>query len=53
MKKYKKILFSIGLIVIALVILPFLVPTQSYLQKAERIASDKLGVPVTIANGHF
>lgn len=53
MKKYKKILFGIGLIVIALVILPFLVPTQSYLQKAERIASDKLGVPVTIASGHF
>lgn len=53
MKKYKKILFGIGLVVIVLVILPFLMPTQSILQKAERIASDKLGVPVMIANGHF
>lgn len=53
MKKYKKILFVTGLVIIALLILPFLVPTQSYLQKAERVASDKLGVPVTIAKGHL
>ncbi len=53
MKKSKKIAFAAGLVIVALFILPFLVPTQTYLQKAERIASEKLGAPVTIANGHL
>lgn len=53
MKKSKKIAFALGGVVLMLIILPFLVPTQTYLQKAERIASKKLGVPVTIENGHL
>ncbi len=53
MKKYKKLAFAVGLAIAVLFILPFLVPMQTYLQKAERIASEKLGVPVTIANGHL
>ncbi|MEO6118400.1 MAG: AsmA family protein [Methylotenera sp.] len=53
MKKSKKILIgSVGIISL-LIILPFLIPTQTYLNKAERIASDKLGVPVTITSGHW
>ncbi len=53
MKKYKKILIGIAGVISLLIILPFLIPTQTYLNKAERIASEKLGVPVTIASGHW
>ncbi len=53
MKNYKKIVFAVTLIFFALIIIPFLVPTQSYLRQAEQIASDKLGVPVTISDGHW
>ncbi len=53
MKKYKKILFGILLAIVVLFIAPFLVPTQSYLQKAERVASEKLGAPVTITSGYL
>ncbi len=53
MKKYKKILIGIGVVISLLIILPFLIPTQSYLNEAERVASEKLGVPVTITSGHW
>jgi len=53
MKNYKKIVFAVVLVIVALIILPFLLPTQTYIQKAERVASDKLGVPVKIAEGHL
>ena len=53
MKKSKKILLTLGLVIIVLVISPFLVPTQRFIAQAERVASEKLGVPVTIANGHL
>ncbi|HYN53888.1 MAG TPA: AsmA family protein [Methylotenera sp.] len=53
MKKYKKILIGIAVVISLLIILPFLIPTQTYLNKAERIASEKLGVPVTIASGYW
>ncbi len=41
------------LVIVALIILPFMLPTQTYLRKAESIASEKLGVPVVIAKGHL
>lgn len=53
MKKNKKILIVFGLLISALIILPFLIPVQTYLQQAESIASEKIGVPVTIADGHL
>ena len=53
MKKYKKILIVSGLVISVLIILPFLIPVQTYLKEAEKIASEKLGVPVTIADGHL
>lgn len=53
MKKYKKILIISGLVISVLIILPFLIPVQTYLKEAEKIASEKLGVPVTIGNGHL
>lgn len=53
MKKYKKILIGIAVVISLLIILPFLIPVQTYLHEAENIASEKLGVPVTIASGHW
>lgn len=53
MKKYKKILIVFGLLISLLILLPFLIPVQTYLQEAEKLASEKLGVPVTIGSGHL
>lgn len=53
MKKTKKILIGFVISISLLIILPFLIPMQTYLHKAERVASEKLGVPVTIATGHW
>ncbi|MES2636674.1 MAG: hypothetical protein V4605_05055 [Pseudomonadota bacterium] len=50
MKSYKIIVFAVVLAIVALLVLPFLLPTQTYIQKAERVASEKLGVPVTIVH---
>lgn len=49
----KKILIGVFALIALLIALPFLLPTQTYLHQAERIASDKLGVPVSIASGHW
>jgi uncharacterized protein involved in outer membrane biogenesis len=53
MKKYKKILIGAAVFIGLLVILPFLIPAQTYLHEAEKIASEKLGVPVTINSAHL
>ena len=53
MKKTKKILIGFVAVISLLIILPFLIPTQTYLRKAESIASEKLGVPVKITSGHW
>lgn len=53
MKKTKKILIGVVLVVGLLLIVPFLIPMQTYLHEAEKIASDKLGQPVTIGSGHL
>lgn len=52
MKNYKKIVFAVAIAIAMLIILPFSLPARTYVQKAERIASEKLGVPVMIAAGH-
>ena len=51
-KKSKKILIAAVLVIVLLLILPFLIPMQAYLQQAEKIASEKLGQPVTIGSAH-
>ncbi len=48
MNKSKYFLISLILVLLALIVLPFLIPTQAYLKQAELIASEKLGVPVAI-----
>jgi hypothetical protein len=53
MKKYKKISIGVAVVTGLLVILPFIIPMQTYLHEAEKIASEKLGVPVTINSAHL
>lgn len=53
MKKTKKILIGMAAVVSLLIFLPFLIPMQTYLHEAESMASDELGVPVTIGTGHL
>ena len=53
MKKSKKILSGFLIFITLLIILPFFIPVRTYLDKAERVASDKLGVPVSIASGRL
>jgi hypothetical protein len=53
MKNSKKILIGVAIIVGLLFILPFVIPMQTYLQKAEAIASEQLGVPVVIGSAHL
>lgn len=53
MKNSKKLLIGVAVVVGLLFILPFLVPMQTYLQQAEAIASEKLGVPVVIGSGNL
>jgi uncharacterized protein involved in outer membrane biogenesis len=52
-KKTKKILLGVAVVISLLILLPFLIPLQSYLHEAETKASVELGVPVTINSGHF
>lgn len=53
MKKSQKILIGIAIVVGLLLIVPFLIPMQTYLHEAEKVASDKLGQPVTIGSAHL
>lgn len=53
MKKNKKILIGILIVISLLIILPFFIPVKTYLNEAEKLATDKLGVPVTISSGRL
>ncbi|MDO9150958.1 MAG: AsmA family protein [Methylotenera sp.] len=53
MKKNKKILIGILVLISLLIILPFLISIRSYLNDAEALVSDELGVPVTISSGRL
>lgn len=53
MKNSKKILIGVAVIVGLLLILPFLVPMQTYMHRAEALASEKLGVPVAISSANL
>jgi hypothetical protein len=49
MMNLKKILIGAALVTGLLLALPFLIPMQAYLHQAEKIASEKLGQPVSIS----
>jgi uncharacterized protein involved in outer membrane biogenesis len=53
MNKYKKVLIGAAIVIGLLFIVPFLIPMQTYLQQAERLASEKLGQTVTIGSAHL
>lgn len=53
MKKTKKIAVIFLSLTSLLIILPFFIPMQSYLNQAEQQLSEKIGAPVTIASAHF
>ena len=53
MKKTKKYLIGFVLVISVLIVIPFFIPVRTYLDQAERIASEKTGVPVTVAGGHI
>lgn len=48
MKKHRRILIGAGIALIALVVVPFLIPMSSYIAQVEQAASTALGVPVKI-----
>ena len=52
MKNSKKILIAITVVIGLLFILPFMIPLQTYLHQAEKIAREKLGQPITIGSAH-
>ena len=53
MKKNKKILIGFAVLISLLIILPFLIPVETYLRQAEKLASEKLHTKVSIGNGHI
>lgn len=53
MKKYKKIVIALIVIIGLLLIFPFLIPMQTYLRQAEKLASKQLGQPVSIDSAHL
>ena len=53
MNKHKKILIGVAVVIGLLFLLPFLMPMQTYLREAEKLASEKLGQPVVITSVHL
>lgn len=53
MKKTKKYLIEFVVLISILIVIPFFIPVRSYLDQAQRIASEKIGAPVTIASGRL
>ena len=49
-KKWKRIASIAGVVLVALLVIPFLIPMGSYINQAERMASEELGVPVVITS---
>lgn len=53
LKKSKKIIVGVIGILLVLIVLPFLIPTEKYLAQFERTATEMLGVPVQIAHARL
>jgi hypothetical protein len=53
MKKSKKYLIGFVAVISVLIVIPFFIPMRTYLDKAERMASQQIGAPVTIGSGRL
>ena len=53
MKKTKKYLIGFVAVISILIVIPFFIPMRTYLDKAERMASEQIGAPVTIGSGRL
>lgn len=53
MRRLKISVFLLGLVFLLALILPFLIPLEGYLPQIQKMASDKLGEPVRIAELSF
>ena len=53
MKKNKKYLIGFIAVISILIVIPFFIPVRTYLDQAERMASEKVGTPVTIGSGRL
>ena len=53
MKKNKKYLIGFIAVISILIVIPFFIPVRTYLDQAERMASEKVGAPVTIGSGRL
>lgn len=51
MKKTKKYLIGFVAVISVLIVIPFFIPMRSYLDEAQRVASEKIGAPVSIGSG--
>lgn len=51
--KHKKVVIAAIAVIGLLLIVPFLIPMQSYLHQAEKLAGEQLGQPVTIGSAHL
>ena len=49
----KRIALILAVLALLLIVLPFLIPTGTYLKQIEQVASRKLGQPVTIGSLHI
>ncbi len=53
MIKIKKYLIWFVVLISVLIVIPFFIPMRTYLDKAEQVASEKVGAPVTIGSGRL
>jgi len=53
MKKSKKYLIGFVAVISVLIVIPFFIPMRTYLDKAELMASQQIGAPVTIGSGRL
>lgn len=53
MIKIKKYLIWFVVLISILIVIPFFIPMRTYLDKAEQMASEKIGAPVTIGSGRL
>lgn len=48
--KWKRIVLAFAVLLSVLVVLPFLIPTGTYVKQIEQVASEKLGQPVSVGS---
>lgn len=53
MKKSKKYLIGLIVILAVLIVIPLMIPVRTYLDQAQRMATEKMGVSVSIGDGRL